>query len=226
MFRTRRKANRYRNFGLLLLLASCLIFFLGWETGNFVLFLVGCGFLLGAFPLFQKYKIWMSGAKGEEKVAKCLRSLNGKFHVFHDVLLPRTKGDIDHVVVGPNGVFVIETKNNNGTISCNGDSWSQWKTGKKGGRYKGRLGSPSKQAKRNATLLANLIGRRLHTRFFVNAIVVFANKKAMLNIKNSTVAVLRTHELCDFIENYRSRTLSTKDQNQLVELIQPYSRYN
>ncbi|PVX24615.1 MAG: hypothetical protein CW691_07055 [Candidatus Bathyarchaeum sp.] len=225
MFRTRRKANRYRNFGLLLFLVSCLLFFLGFETGRFVLFLVGFGFLFGTFPLFRKYNIWRAGAKGEEKVAKCLKSLRGRYRVFHDVVLPRTRGDIDHVVVGPSGVFVIETKNNNGTISCNGDSWSQWKTGKKGGSYKGKIGSPSKQAKRNAVLLANLVGRRLHTRFFVHAIVVFANKKVKLNIKNPTISILQPHELCGFIEDFRS-SLSAKDQKQLAELIHAYSRYN
>lgn len=226
MFRTRRKANRYRNFGLLLLLVSCLLFFISVETDRFVLFLVGGGFLLGAFPLFQKYRIWGSGAKGEEKVAKCLKSLRGKYRVFHDVVLPRARGDIDHVVVGPNGVFVIETKNNNGTISCNGDSWSQLKTGKKGGRYRGKIGSPSKQAKRNAASLGKLIGRRLHARLFVNALVVFANKKTVLNINNPTVSVLQPPELCDFIENYRSKPLSNNEQTKIVELIEPYSYYN
>jgi hypothetical protein len=225
MFRTRRRANRYRNFGLLLLLASVVSFYLGYETSRFVLFLVGCGFLVGAYPLFQKYRIWGSGAKGEEKVAKCLKSLGGKYHVFHDVVLPRARGDIDHVVVGSNGVFVIETKNNNGTINCNGDSWSQLKTGKKGGRYRGKIGSPSKQAKRNAISLGNLIGRRLHKRLFVNALVVFANKKAVLNITNPTVSVLQPPELCDFIENFRSKPLSNNEQTKIVELIEPYSRY-
>jgi hypothetical protein len=183
--------------------------------------------VVGSFPLFRRYKIWRSGAKGEEKVAKALRHLDGDYHVFHDVAPSRTRGDIDHVVVGPNGVFVIETKNNNGVISGNGDSWSQWKTGKKGGGYKGKLGSPSKQAKRNASLLGSLIRRRLHTRLYINALVVFANKKAVLNIKNPSVAVLRPDELCDYIESFHTtRTLGTKEQKQLAKLIQSYSRYN
>jgi NIMA (never in mitosis gene a)-related kinase len=138
-------------------------------------------------------------------------------------MLPRKRVDIDHVVVGSNGVFVIETQNNNGAISCSRDSWSQWKTGKKGGGYRGKLGSPSKQAKRNASLLGSLIGRRLHTRLFVNPFVVFANEKAALNLKKPTVSVLK---VCDFIETHHSRTLSINEQNQLAELIQPYSRYN
>jgi hypothetical protein len=207
MFHTRRKANRYRNFGLLLVLASCSLFYFSYKTGNYILFFVGCGVLAGAFPLFRKYKIWRSGAKGEEKVAKSLKALRGRYHVFHDVMLPGKRGDIDHVVVGSNGVFVIETKNNNDAISCSGDSWSQWKTGKKGGDYRGKLGSPSKQAKRNAALLGSLIGRRLHIRLYVNALVVFANEKAVLNLKKLTVSVLKPQEVCDFIENHLSRTL-------------------
>lgn len=224
MFRTRRKANGFRNFGLLLLLASFVSFYLGFEISRF-LFLVGFGFLAGSFALFQRYKIWRSGAKGEEKVAKALKALRGMYHVFNDVEIGKS-GDIDHVVVGPTGVFVIETKNNNGIISCNGDSWTQLKTGKKGGHYKGKIGSPSKQAKRNAALLGRLIRRRLHTRLYVNPLVVFANKKAVLNLKQPTVPVLTPNELCEYIQTQHSRTLTANEQDQLAELVERYSRYN
>ena len=110
MFHTRREANRFRNFGLLLALVSVSFFYLWYKTGFFVFFLVGGWFLLGTFPLFRKYNIWMSGAKGEEKVAKCLKSLGGRYHVFNDVALPRTHSDIDHVVVAPNGFFLLYTQ--------------------------------------------------------------------------------------------------------------------
>ena len=155
MFYTRRKANRYRNFGLLLVLASSLLFFFSYETRNFVLFFVGCGVLVGAFPLFQKFKIWRSGAKGEENVAKCLKHLGDRYHVFHDVMLQGKRGDIDHVVVGSNGVFVIETKNNNGTISCSGDSWSQWKTGKKAAATEENLEAQANKQKETQPCSAN-----------------------------------------------------------------------
>jgi len=125
MFHTRRKANRYSNFGFLLLLESSSLFYFSYKTRNYILFFIGCGVLAGTFPLFQKYKTWRSGAKGEEKVAKYLKHLGGRYHVFHDVMLSGKRGDIDHVVIGSNRVFVIETKNNNGLISCSGDSWSQ-----------------------------------------------------------------------------------------------------
>ena len=103
--------------------------------------------MLGTFPLFRKYNIWMSGAKGEEKVAKCLKSLGGRYHVFNDVALPRTHSDIDHVVVAPNGFFCCIHKNNNGKISCNGDSWNQLKTGKKAVNTKERLDAQANKQK-------------------------------------------------------------------------------
>jgi hypothetical protein len=59
---------------------------------------------------------FLKGAKGEELVARELGFLSDEYTVFHDITirLPRTAGgsaNLDHIVVGPNGVFAIETKN-------------------------------------------------------------------------------------------------------------------
>lgn len=35
------------------------------------------------------------------------------------------KGEIDQILVGPNGVICIEVKYMNGYISCVGDAWSR-----------------------------------------------------------------------------------------------------
>ena len=40
----------------------------------------------------------------------------GEYTIFHGVMLPGSVKDIDHVVVGPSGVFVVETKNWAGRI--------------------------------------------------------------------------------------------------------------
>lgn len=51
---------------------------------------------------------FFKGARGEEAVAALLAELPGGYHVFHDFCLAGSS--VDHVVVGDNGVFVIETK--------------------------------------------------------------------------------------------------------------------
>ena len=52
---------------------------------------------------------FFKGARGEEKVALLLETLPGGYHVFHDVPCGEA-GGIDHLVVGPTGCFVVETK--------------------------------------------------------------------------------------------------------------------
>lgn len=69
------------------------------------------------------------GGVGESKVSRRLDLfLPGKSYVlFNDVTLPTTKSSaqIDHIVVSPFGVFVIETKNYSGWIFGNANS-KQW----------------------------------------------------------------------------------------------------
>lgn len=48
------------------------------------------------------------GARGEERVAGMLKDLPADFHVFNDYLA--CGKHVDHVVVGPAGVFAVETK--------------------------------------------------------------------------------------------------------------------
>ena len=58
------------------------------------------------------------GALGEERTAEALDRLGPDWVVFHDLRWPgRRLANIDHVVVGPGGVFVIDSKNWSGSIT-------------------------------------------------------------------------------------------------------------
>ncbi len=59
---------------------------------------------------------YFKGARGEERVALLLEGLPGGYHVFHDLPCVAS-GGIDHVVVGPTGFFVIETKFWSGAVT-------------------------------------------------------------------------------------------------------------
>lgn len=58
---------------------------------------------------------FFKGARGEEKVSGILSSLPDAYHVFNDFTIGRNH--IDHVVVGPSGVFAVETKFWNGKVT-------------------------------------------------------------------------------------------------------------
>lgn len=51
---------------------------------------------------------WRVGADAEREVSTILGRLDGRWRTWHSVSTGR--GDLDHLVVGPTGVFVIETK--------------------------------------------------------------------------------------------------------------------
>ena len=58
---------------------------------------------------------FFKGARGEEKVAGILASLPDAYHVFNDFAAGRAH--VDHVVVGPGGVFSVETKAWRGAVT-------------------------------------------------------------------------------------------------------------
>ena len=92
-----------------------------------LLFLILAG-SLAASVLWSERRMgsFLKGARGEERVAKELGFLSSAFTVFHGMNMRQwgktgAEWDYDHVVVGPTGVYVIETKNWAGPITIEGD---------------------------------------------------------------------------------------------------------
>jgi Nuclease-related domain len=107
--------------------------------------LVGLMITIGAIALFRehftRWSNWFVGKRGEVAIAEALKALPNDYMLLNDLMLPDGRGNVDHLVMGPNGLFVIETKNYSGFLKCVGDDW--FVNGKK---HK----SLSKQAKGNA----------------------------------------------------------------------------
>lgn len=59
------------------------------------------------------------GAVGEAVVGHVLDNFPDDFHVIHDLATPL--GNIDHVVIGPSGVYAIDTKNLKGIVAADGN---------------------------------------------------------------------------------------------------------
>ena len=55
-------------------------------------------------------RAWRVGAKGEEKVARELAKLGAGWRVLHAVEVGENGSDIDHIVIGPAGVFTLNAK--------------------------------------------------------------------------------------------------------------------
>lgn len=68
----------------------------------------------GHDPLHEGARSWFKGAIGERDVARALDTLGPEFTVLHAEPVGKRSTDIDHIVVGPTGVFSINTKNHSG----------------------------------------------------------------------------------------------------------------
>lgn len=75
-----------------------------------------------AARLQRRAEMFDKGADGEARTARALSRLGRDWVVLHDVQWPgRRLANIDHVVVGPGGIFVIDTKNWAGRLTVEGD---------------------------------------------------------------------------------------------------------
>jgi hypothetical protein len=60
---------------------------------------------------------WRRGAAGERHTARLLAPLERHgWAVLHDLAVPRSRANIDHLVIGPGGVFVIDSKQYRGRL--------------------------------------------------------------------------------------------------------------
>jgi hypothetical protein len=60
---------------------------------------------------------WRRGAAGERRTARLLGPLERQgWSVLHDLTVPGSRANIDHLVIGPGGVFVIDSKQYRGRL--------------------------------------------------------------------------------------------------------------
>jgi len=218
MLTTRRMANRYRNLLLLSggLALACVALFLAAPQGGVVLLPIALMlFFYAVLWLQPRHKSWSSGAEGEEQVMATLSSLPSCY-VLHDIVLPGQRGNIDHIVVAPSGVCVVETKNYTGTIRCVDDSWEILRGWGRRARFMRMRGNPGAQARRNAVMLSEYIYSRLGLDLWIGAIICFPHPRCELIVCSSTTRIARLDGLRDAIMNQRSsRGLSLEETTRI-----------
>lgn len=111
---SRANALRARMLGMLGIVALILVsswLLLGGREWLLVLIELGAiALMVVADRVFSpQFDHWLQGARGEQKVGAVLDRLSQDgWRALHDISLGR--GNIDHILVGPAGIFAIETK--------------------------------------------------------------------------------------------------------------------
>ena len=212
---TRKKANSYTKQSIIFFVLG-FVFFFGVLV-HLAFLVLAIIFVIIGFCLLGKQTTWNIGAEGEESVIRALQNLNSSFKVVNDVVLPGDNQNIDHVVVGPPGTFVIETKNHNGNIRCYEDEWTRNKIGRRGTRYSAYIGNPSKQAKRNAIVLRNWLQSQNIDVGYVGAVVVFSNEDVSLKVIKPTVKVVYVDNLLEVFNGGSNYGMGAEKVNSIAE---------
>ena len=147
-------------------------------------------------------------------------TLDGSCHVFRNCVLPDKKGDIDAILVSPQGLFVFEVKNYNMKCENNQEEWFFY-SGKKKKKLKE---NPTIQAKRNAVRLAKYLEAdfsRNKERKWVNPIVVMANADVVCLESAPSVPIWRIQYLSDELGNIpNKREISEQLQSEICKKLE------
>jgi Nuclease-related domain len=72
----------------------------------------------------EQARAWQRGSHGERQTARLLDRLGRDgYVVFHDLAMPDSPANVDHLVLGPSGVFVIDTKLWTGSVHQSSDGF-------------------------------------------------------------------------------------------------------
>jgi len=129
------------------------------------LLVAGIALAHGPRGVARRYRYAYQGAAGERETAKRLALLPASFTVLNDLAF--SGFNVDHVVVGPTGVWAIETKSRTGVVEERGDDvWVNRRP-----MYR----DPRRQARGEAAAIAELLERETATRYWIDALVCFPN---------------------------------------------------
>ena len=157
--------------------AACLAtsFFMVY-SGYDVLHIIGIAIFLFSGYFFSQCSRRCSGSWGEHEALSGLsKELPDQYHLFVNVSV-HEKMESDMVVIGPNGVFIVEVKSFNGTLegSVNDRNWVLHKVGRKGGRYTKTIKNPLRQLKRNIAILSQYL-KLERCSAWIDGVVLFPN---------------------------------------------------
>lgn len=216
-----------------------------WRNGNYLVLLWAVFRRIGLFFLIMPSKpsmrdesreesIWKSGNDGEAAVQEHFeRDFPNEWVMVNGY--KNRGGEIDSLLIGPEGVYAFEIKNINGDIMVDGDKWTRDKydnyrniieRGMPIHDKKGR--SPSQQINHAADKLEKfLLSRNVSIERVVRS-VILSHKKASINqIKNNKVdfIFLQKADVSSMLA-LSSVKLSEAEINKIIKLVEQDHQFN
>ena len=194
----------------------------GWRVGLAAAVLVAVADTVHRWRTHEAVRTWRKGALGERRTARMLRPLARRgYTILHDRAIPGSRANVDHLVIGGGGVFVVDTKH-----------WGRDRRVTRRGRYV-RVGRASGdqvaravryEAARVSELLTRSAGRRVEV---TPVLAIHGPSVPMLRVmKANGVPMLRASQVRGWIAR-RPVRLSPAETAALIEaagrLLPPYT---
>jgi len=182
------------------------------------------------FAIYQSVKkggsaVMLAGAAGEDHALTHLSRLSDEYTVFNQICLPDSKSrtgyrEADFVVVGPNGVVLVENKSYRGWVEgdWNSDHWEIHKIGRCGTPYTKSCRNPVRQVQVYVSLLAAIFSSR-GIKAWITPMVSLSRDNSLGLINSEKVQVVRVADLCENIFAHHG-TLSKKNMYKVLGLLE------
>lgn len=156
-----------------------------------------------------------AGVVGENTTRQLIRHLPGNYIAVSNVRIEfeGSTSELDMIVVGPTGVFVIETKNYSGSIvgKVEDTNWKRAKRIEYGQNYAASFYSPVKQVATHAYRLSKFL-KKNKIFVWVQGLVYFSDSAASIKISGNTKK----------IPVFRAEAKTTWKQNKLLRYIRTF----
>lgn len=165
--------------------------------------------LFGLTPVGDDSMSWYLGAKGEIVVGSFLAKLPPDWTVFRAVPADSARTDIDHLVIGPGGIFTITTKNHAGDI----------RVGRTTLQVDSQPVSYLQHAESEAERVTSLVRERMPLVAPVQPVLVFVDPSLLtIEQKPPQVKVLDAMDLCPWLIRLHP-VLSAGEVQEVADLL-------
>lgn len=175
---------------------------------------VALGFIFVTSVVAKVYLPQLKGYVGEQRIRKLLESLGEEVKIYNDLYVPKKNGEmtqVDHVLLSPKGIFVIETKNYTGWIfgSESQKNWTQTIYKKKSRFY-----NPVMQNNTHVKALQHYLNMDMP----LHSIIVFSNA-ATFKFKEpfQQAHVIQTKHLKRTINQYTTQEISSEQLSRISQ---------
>ena len=193
----------------------------------FILLIFGCN--VAYMVLGRRYNVLNSGVKGEKRLYRAVKRLNGNNIIFRNlpVRYKRGRSELDLLIISHKGIVIVEVKNHSGTIIGNwkSDKWIQKKFYRDGKNTQQEMDNPLKQMRRQRDIVKSILNAAGEN-VWIDTVLFFSspNAKLRLSLRENDYVCSSEAELMNFLEEYQGgETLSMSYMRNIADILKKAS---